>query len=42
MKNGNVTLFGAVANQGDKTIAEMRANSRSGSFLRKNELATDK
>ncbi len=42
VKNGNVTLFGAVANQGDKTIAEMRANSVPGVFSVKNELATDK
>jgi hyperosmotically inducible protein len=42
VKNGNVTLVGAVANQADKTIAEMRANSVPGVFSVKDELATDK
>jgi hyperosmotically inducible periplasmic protein len=42
VKNGNVTLTGAVANQADKTIAEMKANSVPGVFSVKNELITDK
>jgi hyperosmotically inducible periplasmic protein len=38
VKNGNVTLAGAVANQGDKTRAEIAAKGVSGVFSVTNEL----
>ncbi len=42
VKNGNVTLEGAVANQGDKNIANIAANGVSGVFSVKNNLVVDK
>jgi hyperosmotically inducible protein len=42
VKNGNVTLEGAVANEGDKNIANIRANGVSGVFSVKNNLVVDK
>jgi hyperosmotically inducible protein len=42
VKNGNVTLEGVVANQMDKNIANIRANSVSGVFSVTNNLMTDK
>jgi hyperosmotically inducible periplasmic protein len=42
VKNGHVTLVGAVANEGDKNIANMAANGVSGVFSVKNELQVDK
>jgi hyperosmotically inducible protein len=38
VKNGNVTLEGVVDNEGDKNIADIRANSVSGVFSVKNNL----
>ena len=38
VKNGNVTLEGVVDNEGDKNIANIRANSVSGVFSVKNNL----
>ena len=38
MKNGNVTLEGVVDNEGDKNIANIRANGVSGVFSVKNNL----
>ena len=38
VKNGNVTLTGAVSNQGDKDRANIAANGVSGVFSVKNEL----
>jgi len=38
VKNGNVTLTGAVANEGDKNRAGIAANGVSGAFSVKNEL----
>ena len=42
VKNGNVTLDGVVANQGDKDMANIAANGVSGVFGVKNELRTEK
>jgi hyperosmotically inducible protein len=41
VKNGNVTLEGAVANSMEKTIAGMQANSVSGVFSVTNNLLVD-
>jgi hyperosmotically inducible protein len=38
VKNGNVTLTGAVGNEGDKTRAGIAANGVSGAFSVKNEI----
>jgi len=38
VKNGNVTLYGVVNNEGDKTIAGMQANSTPGTFSVDNDL----
>jgi osmotically-inducible protein OsmY len=38
VKNGNVTLYGVVNNEGDKTIAGMQANSTPGAFSIDNDL----
>lgn len=38
VKNGNVTLYGVVNNEGDKTIAGMQANSTPGAFSVDNDL----
>jgi hyperosmotically inducible periplasmic protein len=42
VKNGNVTLEGVVANEGDKNIANIRANGVSGVFSVKNNLRVEK
>ena len=42
VKNGNVTLTGVVANETDRNIANIRANSVSGVFSVKNELRVEK
>ena len=42
VKNGNVTLEGAVANEGDKNIAGIAANGVSGVFSVTNHLQLDK
>ena len=42
VKNGNVTLEGVVANEGDKNIAGIQANGVSGVFSMKNNLAVEK
>jgi hyperosmotically inducible protein len=42
VKNGNVTLTGAVANEGDKNRAGIAANGVSGVFSVKNELQVDR
>jgi len=42
VKNGNVTLEGVVANQMDKTLAEMAAKGVNGIFSVKNNLQLDK
>jgi len=42
LKNGNVTLEGVVANQGDKNIANIQANGVSGVFSVKNNLKVEK
>jgi hyperosmotically inducible protein len=42
VKNGNVTLEGVVANEGDKNIANIQANGVSGVFSVKNNLRVDK
>jgi hyperosmotically inducible protein len=42
VKNGNVTLVGAVSNEGDKDVAGIQANGVSGVFSVKNELAVTK
>jgi hyperosmotically inducible periplasmic protein len=42
VKNGNVTLIGAVSNEGDKTIAGMAANGVPGAFKVTNDLAIEK
>ncbi len=42
VKNGNVTLVGAVANEGDKDRAGIAANGVSGVFSVKNDLSVDK
>jgi hyperosmotically inducible protein len=41
VKNGNVTLEGVVANQGDKNIAGIAANGVSGAFKVVNNLAVE-
>ena len=41
VKNGNVTLVGFVSNDGDRNIANIRANGVSGVFSVKNELKVD-
>jgi hyperosmotically inducible periplasmic protein len=38
VKNGNVTLFGVVSNESDKSIAGMQANSAPGAFSVDNDL----
>jgi hypothetical protein len=38
VKNGNVTLFGVVNNEGDSSIANMQANSAPGVFSVDNNL----
>jgi len=42
VKNGNAVLEGAVANEGDKNIANIAANGVSGVFSVKNNLIIDK
>jgi hyperosmotically inducible protein len=42
VKNGNVTLEGAVANEADKNIANLQANGVSGVFSVKNNLRVTK
>ena len=42
VNNGNVTLEGVVANEGDKNIANIRANGVSGVFSVKNNLRVEK
>ena len=42
VKNGNVTLTGVVANEFDKTVANVRANQVPGVFHVTNELVVDK
>ena len=42
VKNGNVTLEGAVGNEGDKNIAGIAANGVSGVFAVTNHLAIDR
>lgn len=42
VKNGNVTLEGAVGNEGDKNIANIAANQVAGVFSVKNNLVVDK
>ena len=42
VKNGNVTLVGVVANEGDKNRAGIAANGVPGVFSVKNELVVDK
>ena len=42
VKNGNVTLVGVVANEADKNVAGIRANSVSGVFSVKNELSVER
>ena len=42
VKNGNVTLVGVVANEADKNVAGIRANSVSGVFSVKNELSIER
>jgi hyperosmotically inducible protein len=42
VKNGNVTLEGVVANEGDKNIAGIQANGVSGVFAVKNNLQVEK
>jgi len=41
VKNGRATLKGVVDNEGDKTIANVRANTVPGLFEVKNELFVD-
>ena len=41
VKNGNVTLEGVVANEGDKNIANMQANAVAGVFSVKNNLRVE-
>jgi osmotically-inducible protein OsmY len=41
VKNGNVTLEGVVANEGDKNIANIQANAVSGVFSVKNNLRVE-
>jgi osmotically-inducible protein OsmY len=42
VKNMRVTLLGVVDNDGDKTLAEMKARQVPGSFEVKNELMVEK
>ena len=42
VNNGNVTLEGVVANEGDKNLANIAANGVSGVFSVKNNLRTEK
>jgi osmotically-inducible protein OsmY len=42
VKNGNVTLEGVVANEGDKNIAGIKANGVSGVFSVKNNLTVER
>jgi len=42
VRNGNVTLEGIVANEGDKNIANIQANTVSGVFSVKNNLRVEK
>ncbi len=42
VKNGNVTLEGVVANEGDRNIANIQANGVSGVFSVKNNLRVEK
>jgi hyperosmotically inducible protein len=42
VKNGNVTLEGVVANEGDKNIANIRANGVPGVFSVKNDLQVER
>jgi hyperosmotically inducible protein len=42
VNNGNLTLVGVVASEGDKNIAGIQANSVSGVFSVKNELRVEK
>jgi hyperosmotically inducible protein len=42
VNNGNLTLVGVVANEGDKNVAGIQANSVSGVFSVKNELRVEK
>ena len=42
VKNGNVTLEGVVANEGDKNIANIQANGVSGVFSVKNNLRVER
>ena len=42
VKNGNVTLVGWVANEGDKTVADLAAKGVPGVFSVKNELGVEK
>jgi len=41
VKNGNITLEGVVANEGDKNIAGIQANSVQGAFSVKNNLRVE-
>lgn len=42
VKNGNITLIGAVSNEGDKTLAGIAANGVPGAFKVTNDLAVEK
>jgi hyperosmotically inducible protein len=42
VKNGDLTLVGAVASEGDKNLAGITANGVSGVFKVKNDLVVDK
>jgi hyperosmotically inducible periplasmic protein len=42
VKNGNVTLEGAVANEGDKNLANIKASGVAGVFTVKNNLHVDR
>lgn len=41
VKNGNITLEGVVANEGDKNMANIRANGVSGAFSVSNDLRVE-
>lgn len=41
VQNGNITLYGTVLNEGDKSIAGMMANQVQGAFAVKNELTVE-
>jgi hyperosmotically inducible protein len=41
VKNGNITLTGVVANEGDRNMANIRANGVSGAFSVQNELRVE-